>query len=75
MWTFTRKHPVAAYFALTFTISWGLAVLAVSRTGGMRGTTPGSDPRFAYALMAMLAGAQRDRAPPDCAARWRRGAS
>ena len=56
MWTFTRKHPVAAYFALTFTISWGLAVLAVSRTGGMRGTTPGSDPRFAYALMAMLAG-------------------
>jgi membrane protease YdiL (CAAX protease family) len=51
-----RKHPAAAYFAVTFAISWGAAFLAVGRTGGMQGTTPASDPRFAYALVAMLAG-------------------
>jgi membrane protease YdiL (CAAX protease family) len=46
----------AAYFALTFAISWGAALLAIGDAGGMRGTTPGSDPRFASAVMAMLAG-------------------
>ena len=50
------RHPVPAYFALTFAISWGLALLAIGGSGGMRGTTPTSDPRFAYAVMAMLAG-------------------
>ncbi|HZM95187.1 MAG TPA: hypothetical protein VFB92_17285 [Vicinamibacterales bacterium] len=53
---FARRHPVTAYFALTFAISWGGALLAIGSAGGMRGTTPASDPRFAYALMAMLAG-------------------
>jgi uncharacterized protein len=51
-----RRHPVTAYFALTFAISWGGALLAIGSAGGMRGTTPTSDPRFAYAVMAMLAG-------------------
>jgi hypothetical protein len=37
-------------------ISWGAALAAIGGSGGMRGTTPGSDPRFAYALIAMLAG-------------------
>ncbi len=46
-------RPVTAYFALTFAISWGGALLAIGGAGGMRGTTPGSDPRFAYALIAM----------------------
>jgi membrane protease YdiL (CAAX protease family) len=50
------KHPVATYFAVTFMISWGGALLAIGGSGGMRGTTPASDSRFAYALSAMLAG-------------------
>jgi membrane protease YdiL (CAAX protease family) len=54
--TFVTRQPVAAYFALTFGISWGGALLAIGGSGGMRGTTPTSDPRFVYALMAMLAG-------------------
>ena len=53
---FIRRHPMTAYFALTFAISWGGALLAIGSAGGMRGTTPTSDPRFAYAVMAMLAG-------------------
>ena len=53
---FIAKYPVATYFALTFIISWGGALLAVGGSGGMRGTTPASDPRFVYALIAMLAG-------------------
>jgi len=54
--TFVAKYPASVYFSLTFAISWGLALVAIGGSGGMRGTTPGSDPRFVYALMAMLAG-------------------
>jgi membrane protease YdiL (CAAX protease family) len=50
------RHPVSAYFALTFAISWGCGLLAVGGSGGMQGTTPVSDPRFVYAVIAMLAG-------------------
>ena len=53
---FIRRHPVATYFVMTFTISWGGALLAVAGAEGMRGTTPASDARFPYALIAMLAG-------------------
>jgi CAAX protease family protein len=53
---FVTRRPGATYLALTFAISWGGALLAIGGSGGMRGTTPTSDPRFVCALMAMLAG-------------------
>jgi CAAX protease family protein len=53
---FVTRRPVAVYFAATFAISWGAALAAIGGSGGMRGTTPGSDPRFVYALIGMLAG-------------------
>jgi membrane protease YdiL (CAAX protease family) len=53
---FIARHPVGAYFGVTFVISWGGALLAIGGSGAMRGTTPTSDARFAYALIAMLAG-------------------
>jgi uncharacterized protein len=58
MSTFTAlvsKYPVGAYFALTFAISWGGAILAIG-PGGMEGSAPTADPRFAFAVVAMLAG-------------------
>jgi membrane protease YdiL (CAAX protease family) len=56
MKAFVTRHPVPVYIAVTFAISWGAALAAIGGSGGMRGTTPGSDARFVYALMAMLAG-------------------
>jgi membrane protease YdiL (CAAX protease family) len=53
---FVTGHPVLSYVALTFAISRGGALVAIGGSAGMRGTTPTSDPRFAYALVAMLAG-------------------
>ena len=54
--TIVAKYRVPTYFAVTFAISWGGALLAIGGSGGMQGTTPASDPRFTYALIAMLAG-------------------
>jgi uncharacterized protein len=53
---FVARHPAPVYFGVTFAISWGAALAAIGGSDGMRGTTPGSDPRFTYALIAMLAG-------------------
>src|SRR5262245_26894515 len=56
MKAFVTRHPVPVYVAMTFAISWGAALAAIGGSGGMRGTTPASDPRFVYALIGMLAG-------------------
>lgn len=53
---FITTHAVLTYFALTFTISWGGALLAIGGSGAMSGTAPTDDPRFPLALVAMLAG-------------------
>ena len=53
---FVRNHAVATYFALTFAISWGGALVIIGGSGAMAGTAPTSDPRFIYAVLAMLAG-------------------
>jgi membrane protease YdiL (CAAX protease family) len=53
---YISKHAVPAYFALTFAISWGGVILAIGGSGGAAGTSPGSDPRFVYAVLAMLGG-------------------
>jgi membrane protease YdiL (CAAX protease family) len=50
------KHPAAAYFALTFAISWGGSLLAIGGMQPLTGTAPTNDPRFVYALIAMLLG-------------------
>jgi len=54
--SFVARHPLPVYLTMTFAVSWGAALAAIGGSGGMRGTTPGSDPRFAYALLGMLAG-------------------
>ena len=52
---FVMRHPLPAYFVVTFAISWG-GLLAVGGLGGISGTTWQSDPRLPFLVLAMLAG-------------------
>lgn len=56
MTAFLAKHPVAAYFVLTFTISWGGVLLVLGALGGMTGVKAQENPVFPLALLAMVAG-------------------
>jgi CAAX protease family protein len=51
-----RQHPVVTYFLLTFAISWGGVLLSLGGFAGMSAATPTGDPRFVYALLAMVGG-------------------
>jgi membrane protease YdiL (CAAX protease family) len=50
-----KKHPVPAYFALAFAISWG-GVLVVVGPGGIPGIPEQNATLFPFAYLAMLAG-------------------
>jgi membrane protease YdiL (CAAX protease family) len=52
---FARRHPLLAYFVLTFALSWG-GVLFVVGAHGFQGETIQSDPLFPLAVAAMLGG-------------------
>jgi uncharacterized protein len=54
--TTVSAHPLTAYFALTFAISWGGVLLVIARSGPMTEAPPTGDPLFGYAVLAMLAG-------------------
>jgi membrane protease YdiL (CAAX protease family) len=53
--TFIKRHPVPAYYALTFTISWG-GFFLVSGPGRLSAANWQADPRFLFAVLVTLAG-------------------
>ena len=54
--TLIARHPIAAYFALTFTISWGGVLPIIAGPAGMTGVKAQDHPLFPFAIVAMLAG-------------------
>jgi membrane protease YdiL (CAAX protease family) len=52
---FIKRHPVATYFALTFTISWG-AILVLIALNGMPATQEQAQAQLPVAIVAMLGG-------------------
>ena len=53
---FIKKHAVAAYFALTFAISWGAILLVMGVTGGIPGTKEQLQRLMPVAIPALLGG-------------------
>jgi membrane protease YdiL (CAAX protease family) len=56
MTAFVTKHPVGAYFALTFIISWGGVLLVIGTPAGGTGVRAQDNPLFPLAVAAMVAG-------------------
>jgi membrane protease YdiL (CAAX protease family) len=53
---FIRGHPVASYFAMTFTISWGGVLLVTGGPSGLTGPKAQDNSLFPFAVLAMVAG-------------------
>jgi len=53
---FIRRYPVAAYFVLTFAISWGGFIAAVGPAGLLAGTEAEFEVKIPLVAFAMLAG-------------------
>ncbi len=53
---FIKRHPLLAYYALTFAISWGGILLVVGGVGGIPGTPGKFERLLPFAIPAMLAG-------------------
>ena len=54
--TLVRTHPVLAYFALTFAISWGGVLLVIAGPAGVSGMKAQDNSLFPLAVLAMVAG-------------------
>jgi membrane protease YdiL (CAAX protease family) len=53
---FVKNHPVLAYFALTFAISWGGVLLVIGGPGGIPGNPEQFETLLPVVLLALLAG-------------------
>lgn len=53
--SFVMRHPVLSYYGVTFALSW-CGFLAAGAPGIFSGTSWQTDPRFPFAVLAMLAG-------------------
>jgi len=54
--TFTKSHPVLAYFALTLFISWGGIILVIGGPGRILSTSEQFDKLLPMVILAILAG-------------------
>jgi hypothetical protein len=65
--TFLKRHPVLAYYALVFAISWGGLLIVVGGPSGIPATPEQVETPFPFALLAMFAAPHRrhraDRPP------------
>lgn len=53
---YSKRHPVLAYYALTFAISWGAILLAICGFGGIPATREQFQAQLPVAMLAMLGG-------------------
>ena len=53
---FIKRHPVDSYYALTFTISWGVLLLIIYANGGLPTTREAFAGQVSLAIPAMLGG-------------------
>lgn len=54
--TSLKRHPLLAYYVLTFAVSWGGILLNIGGLGGIPGTPEQFERMFPLVIMALLAG-------------------